>query len=213
MAFSNPFGSLFQSASDQTGVPVNILEAVGKQESGFQPGIVGSAGEIGIMQLLPSNLQSLGVTNAYDPAQNILGGATLLAQDYAKTGNYNAALQMYNSGSPTGSPSYAASVLNIANNIGGNISNQTNASGFNPFDIGTYLGGQPGSQPSIPSTQNPLTGSGVLAPLITFIQNSGGALVFIIIGLVFLGGAILIFVHDNGDLPTVAHAAASAVAA
>jgi hypothetical protein len=88
---------LFDAASAQSGVPVSLLAAVAKQESGFNPGAVSSAGAEGIMQLMPSTASGLGV-DAFDPAQAIDGAAQLL-------GGY---LQQYNGSVPLTLAAYNA---------------------------------------------------------------------------------------------------------
>jgi peptidoglycan DL-endopeptidase CwlO len=89
---------LFESASAQSGVPVSLLAAVAKQESGFNPGAVSSAGAEGIMQLMPSTASGLGV-NAFDPAQAIDGAAGLLGSYLEKyNGSVPLALAAYNAG-------------------------------------------------------------------------------------------------------------------
>lgn len=70
----------FQRASQSYNVDIQLLKALAKQESNFDPNVVSSAGAIGIMQLMPDLAQSMGVTNAYDPEQNIMGGAKYLSQ-------------------------------------------------------------------------------------------------------------------------------------
>ena len=67
---------------------------------------------------MPQTAVGLGVDPS-DVDQNISGGVSLLAQLYQKFGNWSQALSAYNSGSPSGSPAYASSVLAIANNYGG----------------------------------------------------------------------------------------------
>ena len=73
-----------------------------KQESGFDPNAVSSAGAIGIMQLMPATAAGLGVENPYDPKQNIMGGAKYVAQLYRTFGSYPNALELviaaYNAG-------------------------------------------------------------------------------------------------------------------
>ena len=70
---------LFTAAAAQHGVPAALLAAVAKQESGYNPAAVSSAGAEGIMQLMPSTAAGLGV-NALDPAEAIGAGAQLLGE-------------------------------------------------------------------------------------------------------------------------------------
>lgn len=89
----------FQQAADTYGLSLNLLKAVARQESGFQTNIVSSAGAIGVMQLMPGTAEYLGVTDPYDPEQNIMGGAKLLAELYDRyDGDLSLTLAAYNAG-------------------------------------------------------------------------------------------------------------------
>lgn len=91
--------SIFAEASKKYGVSVDLLKAVAKAESNFNPEATSHCGAMGIMQLMPSTAQSLGVTDAYDPYQNIMGGAKLLSQlDKLYDGNIKLMLAGYNAG-------------------------------------------------------------------------------------------------------------------
>lgn len=131
--------SISQEAQAQ-GVPPSIALAVAQQESGiaqWTPSgnlVTGTSGEIGVFQILPSTASGLGV-DPTDVDQNISGGISLLAQLYAKYGSWAQALSAYNSGSPNGSPSYAASVLNLANNYGGVPSSTSDDSALDSTDL------------------------------------------------------------------------------
>jgi soluble lytic murein transglycosylase-like protein len=112
---------IYDEASAQ-GVPPSIALAVAQQESGISQWqangnlVTGSSGEIGVFQIMPGTAAGLGIDPS-DVDQNISGGISFLAQLYQKYGNWVSALSAYNSGSPTGSLSYANSVLTIAGGI------------------------------------------------------------------------------------------------
>ena len=130
--------SIFQKAADTYGIDVDLLKAVAKVESNYNTTATSSSGAMGIMQLMPSTAKSLGITNAYDASQNILGGARLLASHIQKyNGDITLALAAYNAGSNAvdsynGIPpfketqNYVRNVLSYYNkdNIDDSISNQ-----------------------------------------------------------------------------------------
>jgi len=90
---------IFQKASDTYHVPVELLKAVAKAESNFNPMAESHAGAQGIMQLMPGTAKSLGVTDSFDPEQNIMGGAKYLSQQMERyDGNTTLALAAYNAG-------------------------------------------------------------------------------------------------------------------
>ena len=89
----------FKEASETDGVDINLLKAIARQESNFNPSATSSAGAMGVMQLMPSTAKGLGVTNAYDAQENIMGGAKLMAQNLKKyNGDVSLALAAYNAG-------------------------------------------------------------------------------------------------------------------
>jgi hypothetical protein len=70
------------------GIPQALIRAVVRTESDFDPNVVSSAGAQGLMQLMPATARGMGVTNVWDPRQNIMGGARylqLLARRYCRT--------------------------------------------------------------------------------------------------------------------------------
>lgn len=90
---------IFQKASQTYNVPLNLLMAVGKTESNFRTDAVSSHGAQGVMQLMPATAAELGVTNSFDPEQNIMGGAKYLSQMLEKfNGNTTLACAAYNAG-------------------------------------------------------------------------------------------------------------------
>lgn len=92
------YDDIYEAASEKYGVSVSLLKAVSKVESDFTPTAVSKSGAIGLMQLMPATAKSLGVTDAYDPEQNIMGGAKYLAASLEEFQDVRLALAAYNAG-------------------------------------------------------------------------------------------------------------------
>jgi hypothetical protein len=90
---------LLRQASKKYGVPLNVLTAMLQTESSGNQYATSWAGAQGLMQVMPFNDKSLGITNPFDPKQNVMGGALLFSR-YLKAsgGDVRNALAMYNAG-------------------------------------------------------------------------------------------------------------------
>lgn len=89
---------LADAAADKYGLPRDLVRRVMSAESGFQVQAVSPKGAVGLMQLMPSTAQTLGV-DAHDPAQNADAGARYLRELLEKYhGALYHALAAYNAG-------------------------------------------------------------------------------------------------------------------
>lgn len=96
------FEEYFQLAADAYQVPVNLIKALAKAESDFDANAVSRCGAQGIMQLMPATARAMGVTDAFDPAQNIMGGTKYLRQMLDTfDGDVSKAIAAYNAGPGT----------------------------------------------------------------------------------------------------------------
>ncbi len=80
-------------------LPEAFLRAVMRVESNFYPDAVSNRGAMGLMQLMPGTAASMGVLDAFDPRQNVLGGARflrVLANSYG--GDLVRTIAAYNAG-------------------------------------------------------------------------------------------------------------------
>ncbi len=99
---TSAYDEYFALAAAVYQVPEALLKAMAKVESDFNPNAVSGAGAVGIMQLMPATAANLGVTNPYDPKQNIMGGAKYIGEMLrtfsAYPGGLDLALAAYNAG-------------------------------------------------------------------------------------------------------------------
>lgn len=97
---SGELESYFLEAAKTYNVDINLLKAIAKTESDFDPSCTSSSGAMGVMQLMPFTAEELGVKNAYDAHDNIMGGAKLIASHIEKyNGDLSLSLAAYNAGS------------------------------------------------------------------------------------------------------------------
>ena len=98
------------------GLNPDIVKALIEEESGWVASAEGDNGNsIGLMQIQErwhkERLTRLGITNLYDPEQNVTVGCDILSELLNKYGNYEDALSVYNSGNTKDGKQYAERIL------------------------------------------------------------------------------------------------------
>lgn len=106
---SSEIQDLISRAASSAGVDRDLLDALVATESGYDPRARSRAGAMGLTQLMPGTATELGVTNPFDPEQNVMAGARYLRQMLDKFGDPSVALAAYNAGPGT--------VINAGNQI------------------------------------------------------------------------------------------------
>ena len=93
------FDRLITEAATTYGVDVDLIRAVIKAESNFNPRARSPVGAEGLMQLMPALQKDFGITDPFDPRQNVMGGVRYLRRLLdMHGGNVALALASYNAG-------------------------------------------------------------------------------------------------------------------
>ena len=96
---SEKYDDLISDASERSGVSFPLLKAIIKAESDFDPHAVSKKGATGLMQIMPENFKPLGISDPFDPWENINAGARYFKQMYDRfKGKLTLSLAAYNAG-------------------------------------------------------------------------------------------------------------------
>jgi hypothetical protein len=98
---SGPLLELVRHQSRVQGLAPELVYAVIEQESRFTNGAVSSKGAAGLMQLMPETQATFGVSNPFDPVQNVATGARFLKAMLVRFKDLRLALAAYNAGPET----------------------------------------------------------------------------------------------------------------
>ena len=94
----NSIDAIIENQSLKSGLDPDLIRAMIKTESNFNPKAVSPKGAQGLMQLMPDTAAGLGVEDAFDPSQNIQGGAEYMKNMLMNFGQVEKALAAYNAG-------------------------------------------------------------------------------------------------------------------
>jgi soluble lytic murein transglycosylase-like protein len=99
LAKASQYDAIIEKAAVSESVEPNLLRAVIVVESGFNSRAVSKRGAVGLMQLMPATATRFGVSNPYDPRENVHAGARYLKFLIDRFGqNVRLALAAYNAG-------------------------------------------------------------------------------------------------------------------
>lgn len=112
------YGPIISAEAIRQGLDPLLCTAVTQNESGYNARAVSPKGAIGLMQLMPETARILGVTNPFDPQQNVQGGIRYLAEQLRKFGRVDHALAAYNAGPGAvlrhrGIPPYSETIMYV----------------------------------------------------------------------------------------------------
>lgn len=97
--YPNAYANEIEVASDYYQVDANLVRAIIHAESHFRKEAISKQGALGLMQLMPDTARELGVSDPFQPEQNIQGGVKHLAKLMKKYyGNIRMVAAAYNAG-------------------------------------------------------------------------------------------------------------------
>jgi hypothetical protein len=139
---------LLQAEAARQGVPPELADAVAMVETGYTENAIGTSGEIGLMQVMPSTAAMLGFagssTDLFKPETNIHYGVAYLARAWASSGgNLCRALMKYRAG--TGEEAYSPLSIQYCQRAGAWLAAQNS-----PLAQGVAL-----TTPEIPTASDP----------------------------------------------------------
>jgi len=99
---TDKYDELISDASERYGVDSQLVKAIIKAESDFNPHAVSKKGAMGLMQIMPENFQLLDIRDPFDPEENIMGGTRYFKYLYDRfDGKIALSLAAYNAGPTT----------------------------------------------------------------------------------------------------------------
>ncbi|WP_022669435.1 lytic transglycosylase domain-containing protein [Desulfospira joergensenii] len=75
-----PVEAIIKRCENRHGIEAALIKAVIRVESGFNAQAVSKKGAKGLMQIMPGNFRALGISDPFNPEENIMGGARLLKE-------------------------------------------------------------------------------------------------------------------------------------
>ncbi|MFC1837161.1 transglycosylase SLT domain-containing protein [Thermodesulfobacteriota bacterium] len=99
VAIKGRFGHFIKQAADQYSLDPELIRAIIKVESGFNPSAVSEKGAMGLMQLMPETAEEMQVYEPFEAGENIMGGSRYLRKMLNLfDGDLKLSLAAYNAG-------------------------------------------------------------------------------------------------------------------
>ena len=96
---SSRYDHIISEAAYTSGISFALIKAMIRVESNFDPEAVSRKGAMGLMQIMPDNLEAFDIQDPFDPRENIIGGSLYFRKLMARyEGKLPLALAAYNAG-------------------------------------------------------------------------------------------------------------------